>query len=55
VLTSLHLDSIPWLTSNWGIKTTISVMVIGGSPGTTRSSSLPDFNPSRATSMTQPR
>lgn len=27
-LTALHLDAIPWLTSNWGIKTTISAMVI---------------------------
>ncbi|MGC5165980.1 carbohydrate ABC transporter permease [Luteimicrobium sp. DT211] len=27
-LTALHLDAIPWLSSNWGIKTTISVMVI---------------------------
>jgi len=27
-LTALHLDAIPWLSSDWGIKTTISVMVI---------------------------
>ncbi|BDZ50731.1 cytochrome c biogenesis protein [Frondihabitans sucicola] len=27
-LTALHLDSVPWLTSDWGIKVTISVMVI---------------------------
>jgi cellobiose transport system permease protein len=27
-LTALHLDSVPWLTSNWGIKVTIAVMVI---------------------------
>ncbi|MFC8597127.1 MULTISPECIES: carbohydrate ABC transporter permease [unclassified Isoptericola] len=27
-LTALHLDAIPWLSSDWGIKVTIAVMVI---------------------------
>jgi len=27
-LTALHLDAIPWLSSDWGIKLTISAMVI---------------------------